>query len=209
MLKLPRKPPAATRPATPARPAPRRRTRVLPVLAALFVIGGGLRLASGVGTALAQDPPGASPTRAEDILPLRSSPVSDARLSLELRERETALAEREAQLDERAALLAAAQERVHAQIDALQAAEAELAATMAQADQAAETDISRLVSVFQTMRPEDAANVFTEMDPDFAAGFLARLEPPVAGAILARIEPRQAYALSAIVAGRNALVPRE
>lgn len=208
MLRLPR-PPTATKPAPKARAAPRRRTRVLPVLAALFLIGGSLRLVSGVGTALAQDPPASSPTRAEDILPLRTSPVSDARLSLELRERETALVEREAQLDERAALLAAAQDRVQAQIDALQAAEADLAATMASADQAAETDIARLVSVFQTMRPEDAANVFTEMDPDFAAGFLARLEPQVAGAILARIEPRQAYALSAIVAGRNALVPRE
>ena len=35
------------------------------------------------------------------------------------------------------------------------------------------------------------------------------LTPPIAGAVLAGMEPRLAYALSAIVAGRNALVPRE
>ena len=199
---------------TPRTPPPgaaapsRRRARVLPLLAALFVLGGMLRLAPGLGAALAQDP--IHQAGAGDALrPLRTSAASDARLSMEILERERAVAAREAELQEREALLAAAQERVQAQIGALQTAEAELSATMARADRAAEDDIARLVTVFQAMRPEEAAAVFTEMDPDFAAGFLARLQPQSAASILAGLDPRQAYALSAILAGRNALVPRE
>lgn len=193
-----------------ARPAPprrNRRARVLPLLALAFFMGAGLRLASGMGEALAQDPEPAGATSTFGAL--RSSPVSDAQLSLEIRQREQEVAQREATLDEREALLAAAQERVQAQIEALQGAEADLTATMALADRAAEDDISRLVSVFAVMKPEDAAAVFTEMDPQFAAGFLARLDSQVAADILAGLDPRQAYGLSAILAGRNALVPRE
>lgn len=183
-------------------PRQSRRARILPVLSVVFLLGAGLRLVSGVGAALAQDP---EPTQAA----LRSSPVSDAQLSLEIRERERSVSQREADLQEREALLAAAQQRVQAQIDALQSAEAELSATMAQADRAAEEDIARLVSVFEAMEPEQAAAVFSEMDPQFAAGFLGRLSPTTAAAILAGLDPRQAYGFSAILAGRNALVPHE
>lgn len=236
MLKLPKKPTpaqpapaprgAATRPAT--RPAARtptrsRPARVLPLLALLFFTGAGLRFAIGLGEALAQHPatppatlaaatadtaPQPASSRSGEPLPLRTSPVSDAQLTLEIRNRERAVATREAELEERAALLAAAQDRLQAQIDALRAAEADLAATMALADRAAEDDIARLVTVFEAMKPEDAAAVFTEMDPAFAAGFLGRLAPAAAAAILAGLEPRAAYGLSAILAGRNALVPR-
>nr|WP_286174201.1 hypothetical protein [Rhodobacter sp. NTK016B] len=185
----------------------------MPLLALLFVSGGALRLAPLVPEALARDPAPVEPAQAElpadPLRPLRTSPTSDAELSLQIRERERQVAEREAQLEERAALMAAAEERLRAQIDALQSAESDLSATMALADRAAEDDIARLVAVFGSMKPEDAAAVFTEMDPEFAAGFLARLEPQSAADILAGMEPRLAYALSAIVAGRNALVPRE
>ena len=184
------------------RPRPARRARVLPALSALFVLAAGLRAVSGLGMAMAQDPIPA-------VAALRSSPLSDAQLTLEIRERERSVNQREADLQEREALLAAAQQRVQAQIDALQSAEAELSATMAQADRAAEDDIARLVSVFEAMEPEQAAAVFSEMDPEFAAGFLGRLSPTSAAAILAGLDPRQAYGFSAILAGRNALVPRE
>ncbi|WP_370222891.1 MotE family protein [Pararhodobacter marinus] len=203
---------------TATRRRPRRRAvRVLPLLALLFVAGGTLRLVPLVPEALARDPATepatAQPVQAElpadPQRPLRTSPASDAELSLQIRERERQVAEREAQLEERAALMTAAEERLRAQIDALQSAESDLSATMALADRAAEDDIARLVAVFGSMKPEDAAAVFTEMDPDFAAGFLARLEPQSAADILAGMEPRLAYTLSAIVAGRNALVPRE
>jgi len=200
--------------ARPSRKAPR--ARILPGLALLFVLGASLRLASGLGTAMAQDPaPGPTvPQVAPSPLPpttqlLQASVAGNADLIVDLRRREQALDQREAAVAERAALVEAGQARLQDQIAALQAAEGELAATMALADRAAEDDITRLVSVFEAMKPEDAAAVFAEMDAGFAAGFLARLAPQTAADILAGLEPRQAYGLSAILAGRNANVPRD
>lgn len=192
----------------------RKRARILPTLAVLFIGASALRLAAGVNAALAQNPDPAIQTAAlgpslPEPVAQRTDAVSEAELSLEIRRRERAVEAREASLAERQAVLTAFEARVQAQISALEAAEAELAATMALADRAAEDDILRLVSVFEEMKPEDAAAVFAEMDPEFAAGFLARLTPGAAAAILAGLAPRQAYALSALIAGRNALVPRD
>ena len=204
------RPPSARHPG--ARPA-----RILPLLAGFFLVAAVLRMLPAVSQALAQDPgaPASQSPSAVTAQALRPAAEglpdapADADLSLELRDRARQLAEREAALAEREVLLDAAQTRLADQIAALQSAEAELAATMALADQAAENDILRLVEVFAAMKPEEAAAVFTEMDPQFAAGFLGRLAPESAAAILADLDPRQAYALSAILAGRNALVPRE
>lgn len=209
-------------------PSPRkRRPRVLPVLAMLFAFGAALRIASGFSAAFAQDPTHANtPTTAHTNTPsdptvspmLASANVpapppttesfdASAQIVVDLRRRELSLQEREAALNERDVLVAAAQDRLQAQILALQTAEQDLSATMALADRASEEDITRLVSVFEAMGSEQAAAVFSEMAPDFAAGFLGRLTPATAAAILSGLDPRQAYGLSAILAGRNALVP--
>lgn len=201
----------------------RRRLPALTALVALFCMAGAIRLALGIGGALAE---GASSethdTTADSPAPSAAQRLADdgdttglaarderdiADILLDIRRREAQLAERSEQLEERMSLLAAAEERVARQIDALRQAESELDATMALADGLAEGDLGRLVAVFEAMRAEQAARVFAEMDPSFAAGFLGRLRPETAAGILAGLEPRQAYALSTILAGRNALVP--
>jgi flagellar motility protein MotE (MotC chaperone) len=195
--------------------APRKpRARVLPALILLFLAAAGLRLANGVTAALAQDPAPPDPVpaaHAPSVPPPAPGPAiaATADLAVEIRRRELAVAEREAALEERAGLVAAAQLRLEAQIATLEETEQTLAATMALADRAAEDDIARLVTVFEAMDPEESAAVFAEMAPDFAAGFLGRLRPETAAAVLSNLEPRLAYGLSALIAGRNALVPRD
>lgn len=228
--------PAATRPGQrPALPTrPRRRLPALPALVALFVLAGTIRLALGIDGAMAQGASDASPAgdaanaasmdsenrpadeardnsvpaaramRQDAVFP-DSEKVAD--ILLDLRQREARLAERAEKVEERLALLDAAEDRVARQIEALRDAESALDATMALADELAEGDLGRLVAVFEAMRAEQAARVFAEMDPTFAAGFLARLRPETAAGILAGLEPYQAYALSTILAGRNAEVP--
>ena len=206
------------------RPKPRtgakaRRTgprHLLPSLALAFLLAGVIRLGAGIGTALAEGPE----PRSQQFAALADTPsppgsrpeagnnAASAALLVQMTQREQALRLREAAMAEREQLLQAAVERLEQQIVSLQAAERDLAATMALADRASEEDIARMVRVFESMKPDEAARVFTEMDPGFAAGFLGRLNPDAAAAIMAGLEPRQAYLLSTIVAGRNALVPR-
>lgn len=76
------------------------------------------------------------------------------------------------------------------------------------ADDAAEGDVTRLVAVYENMKPKDATALFAVMDADFAAGFLARMKPEAAAAIMAGLDPKVAYTISAVLAGRNARAPR-
>lgn len=184
------------------------RKRALSVLAAFLALAAVMKAASGIGGAMAQatDPAPAPRPVAVGFAPPDPGILPD--LVVDLATREAALTDRLAALAAREAELAAFEGQLQAQLAELTRAEAALRATMALADQAAEGDLTRLTAVFESMRPEQAAQVVAEMAPDFAAGLLARLRPEVAGAILGGVEPRLAYGLSAILAGRNADVPR-
>lgn len=184
--------------------------RVLSVVAAMLALSAALRLGSGIDAAFAQAdrpdrPAPTATTGAESAMDLAAATA----LLSELRDREAALRQRESALSDRLQALAVAEERVSARIADLTATEQRLAATLARAEGASDADITRLVNVYEAMRPEQAAALFAEMAPDFAAGFLARMRPEAAAAVLAGLEPRTAYSMSVILAGRHALVPRD
>ena len=119
------------------------------------------------------------------------------------------MAEREARLEARLQALALAETAIEEDLARLEQAEAELRATMAAADKAAEDDIGRLTAVYENMKPDEAAALFQLMEPSFAAGFLGRMRSDAAAAILAGLTPDLAYTISVVLAGRNADVPRE
>lgn len=182
----------------------RRRPGVLMVLAGFLLVSAAMRLGSGLDAALAEAEAQAAPpaTVAQD--------APDSMQLLEsLRIREARLAAQETAMADRVQALALAEQRVADQLAALQQAESALASTLSLADQAAENDLLRLTSVYESMRPREAAALFEEMEPDFAAGFLARMRPEAAAEVMAGMAPRAAYAISVILAGRNARVPRD
>ncbi len=127
----------------------------------------------------------------------------------QVRAREAALLEREAEMQARQQMLTLVEAEVTADIERLKSAEEALRSTMATADKAAETDIARLTSVYENMKPDQAAALFQRMKPSFAAGFLARMRADAAANILAGLEPDLAYSISVVMAGRNADVARE
>ncbi len=188
--------------ATEARP-PR---RSLIILAALLFASGALRMGDNAGRAWAEvaaAPAAGAPLPAEPASGNDPGPLVAA-----LKEREAKLQERENALREREASLAEARALAETRIAELQAQEAELAKTLTIADDAAESDVARLVAVYETMKPKDAIPLFAVMDADFATGFLARMKPEPAAAILSGLDPKLAYTISAVLAGRNARAPQ-
>ncbi len=128
----------------------------------------------------------------------------------------TAIKAREAQLDaeekrlaDRRQSLNVAEAKLAEQLAAFETARRNLEATLALADQAAEKDIARMTTVYENMKPADAAKIFERMDVAFAAGLLARMRPDVAAAVLTGMEPDAAYAVTLTIASRNAAVPKE
>jgi flagellar motility protein MotE (MotC chaperone) len=124
----------------------------LVILALLFASSGALRLGSGVGTALANEAVEPDPTVAPAQCPQMPAALAEA---LSAREAEMSL--REAALKDRTAALALSEAVIEQQLADLEAAEAALAATLAIADQAAERDLANLTTVYETMKPKDAA----------------------------------------------------
>ena len=108
----------------------------------------------------------------------------------------------------RSKALSVIDEEITKRLTALEQAEVELRGTLALADNAAENDLARLTSVYENMKPKDAAALFGAMEPDFAAGFLGRMRPDAAAAVLAGLSPDAAYSISVILASRNANAPK-
>lgn len=125
------------------------------------------------------------------------------------REREERIATQELQMQKRMQALAVADQKIDEKLAALTKAEAELRATIALADSAAETDLAQLTTVYENMKPKDAAALFEQMAPEFSAGFLGRMKPASAASVMAGLSAERAYSISVILAGRNANVPKE
>jgi flagellar motility protein MotE (MotC chaperone) len=202
----------------PAKSGRRRRPSVAAVVAALLVLSVVARLASGSGAAIAEGL--GALTRAEAAIsdvaadpgaePAVCTPPPELADILDsLTQREARVTELEAKLADRERLVALAEEEVRAGLTALETAEARLAATIATAQVAAENDLAKLTSVYENMKPAEAAILFGQMDPVFAAGFLGRMRSDAAAAILAGLPPDLAYSISVVLAGRNASVPTE
>lgn len=124
-------------------------------------------------------------------------------LLVAIRERVAELDVREQRIAERESLLEVTEARIRAEIERLQEAEQKLAATLALADGASERDVAHLVSVYENMKPKNAAAIFNDMDPKFAAGFMSRMRTDAAAAILGQMQSEAAYAVTAVMAGRH------
>ena len=197
----------------------RRRARgAVPVIAGLLIASAVLRLWTGSGPAVAEalsQAAAAKPAMAENTpvqLPQQSAPAESraemSALLAALQAREERLRQREEKVEVRARALAVADTEIARRLALLEETEERLRQTLALADGAAEDDLARLTSVYENMKPKDAAALFEAMEPDFAAGFLGRMRPDAAAAVMAGLSPEVAYSISAILAGRNAGAPK-
>lgn len=176
------------------------------ILALLLASSGALRMGAGIGVAMAGGPAVAN---AEGAAPPLNCPPPPVALAEALAKREDYIKTQEAALADRMAALSLAESAIDTKMAGMAAVEAKLTKTLAAANGASENDLARLTSVYEAMKPKDAAALFETMDPEFAAGFLGRMRPDAAAAVMQGLSPKAAYAFSVLLAGRNALVPKQ
>ena len=177
----------------------------LAVLALFLAASGALRLGHGVGAAMALQAETAPETGGE---PLQCSEPPLALVEA-LQQRDATVTAKEAALNDRLAALDLAEQAIQSRLTELETAESTLRETLSIADGAAEKDIARLTAVYEAMKPAEAAALFETMAPEFSAGFLGRMRPEAAAAVISGMKPETAYAISVLIAGRNALAPKE
>ncbi|MEO9824250.1 MAG: hypothetical protein ABJO29_09485 [Yoonia sp.] len=179
----------------------------LGVLATILIASGILRSSEQQFFAFAQDADisnlTASSSTTEIIgIPFNSEAIETILAALEVRE--AALLEREAELRILKDDLSQSELRISEKISELTIIEQKLASTLALADTAAESDLARLATVYENMKPKDTAALFSEMAPGFAAGFLGLMQAEAAAAVMTELEPENAHTISVMLAGRNA-----
>ncbi|TMM52496.1 MotE family protein [Sulfitobacter sabulilitoris] len=179
------------------------------LIAALLMGSAALRVGAGAGPAFAKD--ALLPAQTDMDMATAASPSSPGDMQAMLQafqQREARILEREKRMEIRLKALSVADQEIEKRLASLQSAEAALRATLALADSAAEDDLARLTTVYESMKPKDAAALFEAMEPEFAAGFLGRMRADAAAGIMAGLSPTSAYTISVILAGRNANVPK-
>ncbi|MEM0922367.1 MAG: hypothetical protein AAGF44_09885 [Pseudomonadota bacterium] len=178
------------------------------LLAGCFVLSAALRLFD-PGNAVATELAGLDLGEARAAPSEPEEPVDVSELLRKLREREAQLDRREERLAEKSRIIEVAEAKLRDQLARLEDAETKLSDTLRMADQAAEKDVEKLVSAFETMSPKRAAPIFENMDIAFAAGLISRMKGPAAAEVLAGLTAEKAYAISVFIAGQNARAPRE
>ncbi len=180
-------------------------------LIAFFLISSAfLRLGTEAGQAIAKAKTDVMSHETADADPKTCEPTPDLRRMLTVfQDRKQVLDTREEEIRGRMQALSVADQEISRKMKELTEAEERLRDTIAMANTAAESDISKLTEVYENMKPKDAAALFEEMDPEFAAGFLGRMRPDAAAGVMAGLSPQAAYTVSVVMAGRNAEVPTE
>jgi flagellar motility protein MotE (MotC chaperone) len=110
--------------------------------------------------------------------------------------------DRERMLDTQLQLLAAAETKVDAKMKALNGVKAEIHAMLGQADQQQQAEIDRLVTVYEKMKPANAAAVFATLDDKVRIPVAAKMKVSALSQILSLMQPADAKKLTESLAHR-------
>lgn len=151
--------------------------------------------------------------KAESLQPEDFAGAGDPRLSkaemsvLEsLSTRREELRKRAEALDMREQVLAAAEKRVEERIAELKAIDQKINARIAEIDAAHEEKMAGLVSMYEGMKPKDAARIFERLDMGVLLDVVKRMQPRKMSAVLAAMDPVVAQDLTVEIATGDRLV---
>ena len=160
------------------------------------------------GPAAAKPPPAVcAPTAAELAKEAGLSPA-ELQVLQSLGARRGQLDKREEDLDVQLALMAAAEAKLDAKIQALNGMKAEVARLMVAADEKEQAELDRLVKVFESMKPKDAAPRLVLLDDAVRLPIAAKMKERSLSAIVANMPPAEAKKLTEALANRFAEVKK-
>ncbi len=120
-----------------------------------------------------------------------------------LSERRERLEAREATLDTREMTISAAEARLDDQIAELARLETSIAGLLNTLDEQNEAQLSSLVTIYESMRSDDAARIFNTLDDGLMLELAHRMKPAPMAAILADMEQDRARTLTTLMATRS------
>ena len=123
----------------------------------------------------------------------------------QLSARRDALDQRARDIDEREAFLAVAEQRLDEKIAELESVRALIESMLHQVDEEGEAQLLGLVSIYESMRPADAATIFNGLELEVLISVMERMRGQKSGAILAGMNPERARLVTTELARRRDL----
>jgi flagellar motility protein MotE (MotC chaperone) len=119
-----------------------------------------------------------------------------------LQERRQELDTRARELDIRESLIKAAEKRMEGQLAELKETEARITVATQQKDDAQAARFKGLVTMYETMKPRDAAKIFDRLDSGVLLDVASKIEPRKMADILAQMSPDSAQRLTVELASQ-------
>ncbi len=157
--------------------------------------------------AAASPPPPAEPA-AEPLAGLAGQAAysqSEIEVLQSLAARREAIDKRERELDQRLAVLSAAEAQIDAKIQKLREIQTTIEGLIEKHDDQENQKIDNLVKIYTAMKPKDAARIFEQMDMPILIRVVKGLKERVSAAILAAMSPDRANAVTTELAMQNRL----
>lgn len=129
---------------------------------------------------------------------------AELRILQSLQSRRTQLDARDTDLASMLPLMATAEQKLDARVQAMAAVKAEVQQLLGQVSEQEKAENDRLVAVYTAMRPKEAARVFATLSDDVRLPVAAAMRPRSLAAVMAQMEPAAARDLTEKLARRFA-----
>lgn len=146
------------------------------------------------------DPPNTTPGLMVALDPV--APRGERAILERLSDRRKQLDERNRELEMRENLLKAAEKRVEARVAELKELEAKVKTALEQRDQDELKRFKGVVTMYENMKPKEAARIFDRLDMKILVDVSTQMKPATMSAILAQMSPDAAERLTVELANR-------
>lgn len=123
----------------------------------------------------------------------------------QLSNRRALLDERERSLQEKTAILQAAEMRVDQKVKAMEKLRSELQAMLGQVDEQQQTQIDNLVKTYEAMKPKEAARIMQTLELPVLMGMMRQMKPAKIAPILAEMDAPKAKEITLTLAKNHQL----
>ena len=145
--------------------------------------------------------PADAPAANAPLAPL--GPIDNQELLQHFAERRAEIERRTKEMEQREALLAAAEKRIDQKVAEMEKTKADIQKLMAQGDQQQSAQLDSLVKIYETMKPKDAARIFEELDMPVLLGVIQKMKEQKTAPILAAMDPVKAKEVTSALVERR------
>ena len=150
-------------------------------------------------------PPAEASSPAPSGPPGQGFTPTEVELLQRLQERREQLDNRARELDQREAILAAAETRFDQKITELQNLKKEIQGLLTQANSEQQAQLDSLVKIYETMKPVDAAKIFNNLDNDVLLNVISQMKEAKVAPVFAAMDEKRAQEVTILLAARKRL----